>query len=96
MPFVLVVYDIGDNDARRKYSDYLKTKGLVRLQRSMFMGRVSTQTLKDIIRVSRKYIDEDRDIIHIIPITLYAYNHITALGKPFTDIRRERLAIVQA
>lgn len=96
MPLVLVVYDIGDSDARRKYSDYLKAKGLVRLQRSMFMGKISSQTLKDIVRVSRKYIDEDNDIIHIIPITLYAYNHITVLGKPFTDIRRERLAIVQA
>ncbi len=96
MPLVIVVYDIGDNDARRKYSDYLKTKGLVRLQRSMFMGRISSQTLKDVIRVSRKYIDENKDIIHIIPITLYAYNHIIALGRPFTDIRREKLAIVQA
>lgn len=36
---VLVVYDIGDNTRREEFARRLQAAGLVRIQRSCFLGR---------------------------------------------------------
>ena len=65
---VLVVYDITDDSLRNKIADILKDFGLVRIQKSAFIGNLTSEERKDLERVlSRKNL-EGRDRIDIFPI----------------------------
>ena len=86
---VLIVYDISDNRKRKKLSDYLKSKGLSRIQRSAYIGKVTHSILMDIERVIPRYIDREHDILHIFPITDYTLRYMKAYGKPLADIAGE-------
>ncbi|MGC9171174.1 MAG: CRISPR-associated endonuclease Cas2 [Thermoproteus sp.] len=46
--YLLVIYDISDDDLRLKVADFLKAKGLVRVQRSAFIGPGSTALKRDV------------------------------------------------
>lgn len=96
MPYVLVVYDISDNSVRERYSNYLKSIGLSRIQRSAFIGRVSSQTLKDLERATKRIVNQETDIVHILTLTTYNYSRIRVIGKPLTQLNRsgERVAVI--
>ncbi len=94
MPRVIVVYDISDNKKRFELANALKSYGLIRVQRSMFIGKVSSQTLKDIIRKAEKIIDKERDVVHVIPITIYAYQHMKIIGTPLATLEDKGVEIV--
>lgn len=94
MPRIIVVYDVSDNNKRTKLSNYLKSKGLVRVQRSMFIGRVSSQTLKDVERGAKRIIDSGTDIVHIIPLTAYGYTHMKVLGNPLNKVGEEKTVVI--
>ncbi|MCD6509753.1 MAG: CRISPR-associated endonuclease Cas2 [Thermoprotei archaeon] len=66
---IIVVYDISDNSSRLKIAERLKGFGLTRVQRSAFVGPGGTGLAKDIARLSRRMIDEDKDslIVFIVP-----------------------------
>ena len=91
---VLIVYDISSNAKRKKLSDYLKSKGLSRIQRSAFVGKVTHSILLDIERAIPRYINEEHDIVHIFPITDYTIKYMKTFGKPLTDIIKEELYAV--
>lgn len=38
--YVLVVYDITENDVRNRVADILRSFGLERIQKSVFLGRL--------------------------------------------------------
>jgi len=46
--FLLVIYDISDDELRNKVADFLKAKGLVRVQRSAFIGPATTALRRDV------------------------------------------------
>ncbi len=95
--YILVVYDIGSNVKRKRLADYLKSKGLSRLQRSMFLGNPTPMTVKDIYRTIPRFMDLSNDIVHIIPLIKYSIEHMKVYGKPFEDIRESmerRISIV--
>lgn len=96
MPRVLVIYDISVNGVRERFANYLKAMGLNRIQRSAFIGKVSSQTLKDIERVARRIINPKTDIVHIFPLSAYEYTHMKVLGKPLTVMEAlgERVAVI--
>lgn len=92
--YIIVVYDIGDDNKRKRYADYLKSKGLQRMQRSMFMGKTSPMIIKDIYRLTPRFMDLSNDIVHIIPLTQYSFQHIKVYGKPFTELKEKVFQIV--
>lgn len=94
MPRVIVVYDISNDRKRLELASALKSYGLVRVQRSMFIGRVSSQTLKDIVRKADKIIDKEHDVVHVIPITIYAYQHMKVIGTPLASLEDRGVEVV--
>jgi len=65
---VLVVYDITDNNLRSKVADILKDFGLVRIQKSAFIGYLTSEERKDLEKIlSRKNLQAN-DRIDIFPI----------------------------
>ena len=65
---VLVVYDIANDSLRNKIAEILKDFGLMRIQKSAFIGYLSSQERKDLEKgLSRKSL-EGNDRIDIFPI----------------------------
>ena len=96
MARVLVIYDISDNGVRERFANHLKALGLNRIQRSAFIGKVSSQTLKDIERAARRIINPETDIVHIFPLSSYEYTRMRVLGKPLTVMETlgEKIAVI--
>ncbi|MCX8199828.1 MAG: CRISPR-associated endonuclease Cas2 [Sulfolobales archaeon] len=80
--FILIVYDISDNDVRRRLSEYLKAKGFTRIQRSAFIGRPMPTTLRDVERFLWKFIKGTSDVIHLFPITENTLKYAKTYGSP--------------
>jgi len=65
---VLVVYDITNDNLRNKIAEILKDFGLLRIQKSAFIGDLSSEERKDLEKVlSRKNLDKN-DKIDVFPI----------------------------
>jgi len=65
---VLVVYDITDDSLRNKIAEILKDFGLFRIQKSAFIGVLSSEERKDLEKIlSRKNLDKN-DRIDVFPI----------------------------
>ena len=94
MPRVLVAYDIGNNKIRENFANFLQAHGLVRIQRSLFIGKVSSQTIKDIERKAAKIIDLSRDVVHIVPLSIYEYQHMKTVGTPFNKLQEGRIHVI--
>ncbi len=65
---VLVVYDIANDSLRSKISEILKDFGLMRIQKSAFIGYLSSQERKDLEKVLSRKSLEGNDRIDIFPI----------------------------
>ncbi|AET32450.1 hypothetical protein P186_1013 [Pyrobaculum ferrireducens] len=46
--YLLVIYDISDDELRVRVADFLKSKGLVRVQRPAFIGPGSTALKREV------------------------------------------------
>ncbi|WOE50408.1 CRISPR-associated endonuclease Cas2 [Sulfuracidifex metallicus] len=71
--FYVVFYDITDSNLRQKVSSFLKSKGLRRVQLSVFVGEMNSSTLKDVrsglSRLHRISQEGERFSIMIVPTT---------------------------
>ncbi|MEM0370910.1 MAG: CRISPR-associated endonuclease Cas2 [Pyrobaculum sp.] len=52
--YVLVVYDITENDVRNRVADILRSFGLERIQKSVFLGRLPPALVKELEEKLRK------------------------------------------
>ncbi|MEM4591984.1 MAG: CRISPR-associated endonuclease Cas2 [Sulfolobales archaeon] len=83
---ILVVYDVSDNNVRLRLSNYLLDKGLARIQRSVFIGKILPTMMKDIERVLPKYVVSESDVIHLIPLLEYSIKYTKYWGKPLSHV----------
>ncbi len=67
---VLVVYDITDDNLRNRIAEILKDFGLFRIQKSAFIGELSSEERKDLERVLQRRELGDNDKIDIFPVCL--------------------------
>ena len=78
-----VCYDIEDNRIRRNLAKYLERKGLIRMQKSVFIGRISLgvgRELRDTLKeLSGLY--QSHDSMLIIPLSEDQLPGIHCLGK---------------
>jgi len=57
--FVWVAYDISDNNLRTRIADHCKDLGLVRFQKSIFLGESDRATLQMLASLIRREMEED-------------------------------------
>jgi|GEM_PF-1034422 len=65
---VLVVYDITEDSLRLKIAEILKDLGLVRIQKSAFIGEMTSQEREDMEEVLRRLDLSPSDRIDVFPI----------------------------
>jgi len=80
---VLVVYDIGDNARREEFARRLQAAGLVRIQRSCFLGRGGLDRVRELVRLSERFIDPSRDVVHVFPLDEYSFRYARYVGRPY-------------
>jgi CRISPR-associated protein Cas2 len=64
----LVVYDISEDDKRRKLRSYLQQYGLRRVQYSGFVGDIDSHDRFVLIKEIRRYVSCERDSIYVVPL----------------------------
>jgi|Deesub1362A_J573_1020465.scaffolds.fasta_scaffold00335_39 CRISPR-associated protein Cas2 len=64
----LVIYDISDDDLRSRVAQTCMDYGLVRIQKSAFIGRIDSQKRKGLVRILERLIKSQNDNIQIFVI----------------------------
>lgn len=78
-----VMYDIEDHKVRRHLAKYLRKQGCVRMQKSVFLGRVSLNTYQEISGTLREInaLYENGDSILILPVSRENMGQLNVIGK---------------
>jgi CRISPR-associated endonuclease Cas2 len=87
---ILIAYDIADNNTRLKLASYLQSKGLARIQKSVFTGTILPAALKDVDRALPGFVKSSDDVIHLIPLLEYSLKNMKHYGNPLSQIKLER------
>ncbi len=79
--YLLVIYDISDDELRLKVADFLKAQGLKRIQKSAFIGYVTPSTIRNIEAGLRRLIKGySRVNIQLFTLTQTCYNSRIIIG----------------
>lgn len=93
-----VFYDISEDSARNKVASLCLDYGLMRLQKSVFCGDISTRELDELAGKIRNVIDtaEGEESVMFLPVCEKCIAGTLSVGKPFTpdDFRYPRLVII--
>lgn len=89
----LVVYDISDDEIRLKVSDACKRFGLTRIQKSTFMGYLTSIHRKELTAVLRRLLGDADGNIQIFVICRADLALREVLGKPFEAYVKEEMLV---
>jgi len=77
----LVIYDITDDDLRLKVAKFLRSKGLKRIQKSAFMGPLTSSERANLVAGLRRLVKgHDKVNIQIYPLTEASYSRRIMIG----------------
>jgi len=79
--YILVIYDISDDETRNEMASALKRLGLVRVQKSAFIGPSASYLVSEVKNAARRIINPETDNVQIYPLTQASYNLRVAIGK---------------
>jgi len=87
----LVIYDIPDDDLRVKVAKFLLSKGLKRIQRSAFIGPLTSSQRADLIAGLKRLVAGRRANIQVFPLTQASYNQRASIGVELRYDEEDRL-----
>lgn len=84
---LLVIYDISDNGLRLKVASFLKSRGLVRIQKSAFIGRATRSLRLDVEAGLRRLAREGRGTVNIqlYPLPPSSFSRRVVIGEFLYD-----------
>ncbi len=91
---ILVIYDISDDDIRKKVADLLLQYGFKRIQYSAFIGRLPSYLLKDLVAKLRKVMGTAQGNVQIFRITWRQYVSRIEIGSRRTRLDDDSVLIV--
>lgn len=77
------IYDISNNRARTKIAKLAEESGLYRVQKSVFLGKVSENTIDEIVLQSESLIDEKTDSLYVFPMCDEDFKKVILKGQAF-------------
>jgi len=80
---VWILYDIANNKVRTKISKECKKAGLVRVQKSIFLGRIKWNRFDELTEMFDGLIDADNDKVYLFPFCQDDFKQIKVLGQGF-------------
>lgn len=85
MPFVVVFYDVSDDRRRARLARVLEALGLVRVQRSVFIGRGGFSKAKEAARAARRIVDVGRDSVAVVVVPEDYARRVLVVGRLMGD-----------
>jgi CRISPR-associated protein Cas2 len=80
---VWILYDIADDKVRTKISKQCKKAGLIRVQKSIFLGRLKWNRFDELHAMFDDLIDPDVDKVYLFPFCQDDFKQIKVLGQGF-------------
>jgi len=80
---VWVVYDIVDTKKRTKIARACQNYGLYRVQKSVFLGNISSNDIDELTVRCKDLINIKKDSIYIFPMCLDDFKKVKLLGQAF-------------
>lgn len=85
---VWVVYDISLDKTRTKLAKLCKKRGLIRVQKSVFLGTLNRTEIDELALMFRDAIEESEDSVYIFPMCRPDFQKTRLIGRSFD---RERV-----
>lgn len=89
----LIVYDISDDEVRLKVSEACKRFGLARIQRSTFLGYLTSMRRKELVAALRRVLGDAEGNIQVFVICRADLALREVIGKPFEEYAKEELLV---
>lgn len=89
----LVVYDISDDGIRLSVSEACKRAGLTRIQRSTFLGYLTSMQRKELIATFRRILGDADGNIQVFVICRADLSLRETVGKPFEAYAKGELLV---
>jgi len=80
---VWIIYDISKNKVRNRVAKECKKAGLIRVQKSVFLGRTESNRFDELAEFCHEYINEETDSVYLFPFCQDNFQKIRVLGQGF-------------
>jgi len=80
---VWIVYDIVEDKARTKVAKACKKYGLIRVQKSVFLGKIESSRFDELSEKCRSLIEEEKDSVYLFPFCQEDFRRVKVLGQGF-------------
>ncbi len=90
LPYLVVFYDISDDRRRQRVARVLESLGLVRVQRSVFIGRGGFSKAKEVVRAATRLIDKRSDSVAAVVVPEDYGRRILVAGQLMNSPERTR------
>ena len=80
---VWIVYDISKDKDRARVAKACKKIGLIRVQKSVFLGKLEWNRFDELTERCRELIDEERDSVYLFPFCQEDFRRVEVLGQGF-------------
>ncbi len=78
-----VVYDIVNDKIRTKIAKECKKAGLIRVQKSIFLGKLESNRFDELSDLCEYLIDEEKGSVYLFPFCQEDFRRIQVLGQGF-------------
>lgn len=90
----LVIYDITDNKIRYTIAQTCKEVGLIRIQKSAFLGEIDSQKRKHLKKKLTKILGKNKGNIQIFQICNADLKLREIIGEPYIEEEEEEIIII--
>lgn len=80
---IWVIYDIVEDKVRGKIAKICKNKGLYRVQKSAFLGKLNRNQIDELKIMCEDLIDDKEDAVYIFPMCEDDFKKVKLLGQSF-------------
>jgi CRISPR-associated protein Cas2 len=80
---VWFIYDISDDKTRRKIIKIAQTSGLYRVQKSVFLGNIDSNTMDEAVLQSEELMNEKTDSLYVFPMCKQDFKSVILKGQAF-------------
>ncbi|GAB6094233.1 hypothetical protein JCM14469_04850 [Desulfatiferula olefinivorans] len=80
---VWIIYDIANDKSRTKVAKECKRAGLIRVQKSVFLGRLEATRFDELHVMFDDLIDPKKDKVYLFPFCQDDFKQVKVLGQGF-------------
>lgn len=80
---VWILYDISEDKPRNKVAKMCKKYGLMRVQKSAFLGKLERNRFDELAEACLDLIDEETDSVYLFPFCQEDFRAVRVLGQGF-------------